>query len=120
MKLPEAIPNKHIHKPYVEVDPMEAKARLDAGEGILVDVRTDTERIEDGAVNNSQSIDYRSGNFEEKLNRLDKKKCYIIHCHGGGRSSQTVALMRELGFSDVHNLKGGIERWKKEGLPVEK
>lgn len=119
MNKPESITDQPLHKPYIEIDPLEAKIRLDEGEGVLIDVRSESERSKEGIVPNSQNIDYGADDFEKKLEKLDKNKCYIVHCHGGGRSSQTVALMRELGFVDVHNLKGGISRWKSQGLSVE-
>ncbi len=42
----------------------------------------------------------------------------VISCLSGGRSGQLVAHMRALGYSDVHNLRGGIRAWVGEGRPV--
>ena len=35
----------------------------------------------------------------------------IVHCKMGGRSAKAVALLRERGFSNAFNLKGGILEW---------
>ena len=32
----------------------------------------------------------------------------VVHCKMGGRSAKAVALLRERGFTQVKNLKGGI------------
>ena len=35
----------------------------------------------------------------------------VVYCHHGIRSAQSVAQHRALGFANVHNLSGGIDRW---------
>ena len=35
----------------------------------------------------------------------------IVHCKSGARSAKAVALLRERGFTNVRNLKGGILAW---------
>lgn len=42
----------------------------------------------------------------------------VVSCLSGGRSGQVVAYLRELGYVDVHNLRGGIRAWVQEGRPV--
>lgn len=41
----------------------------------------------------------------------------VIYCHHGIRSAQAVAQLRAMGFADVHNLSGGIDRWTSEVDP---
>lgn len=36
----------------------------------------------------------------------------IIHCKSGIRSMQAVAILQQLGFSNVKNLAGGLDEWK--------
>ena len=42
----------------------------------------------------------------------------IVYCHHGIRSAQAVAQLRSIGFADVHNLSGGIDRWTSEVDPT--
>jgi rhodanese-related sulfurtransferase len=35
----------------------------------------------------------------------------IVQCHHGVRSAQVTAWLRQLGFSNVFNLTGGIDDW---------
>jgi rhodanese-related sulfurtransferase len=42
----------------------------------------------------------------------------VIYCHHGIRSAQAVAQLRAMGFADVHNLAGGIDRWTSEIDPT--
>jgi len=42
----------------------------------------------------------------------------VVYCHHGIRSAQAVAQLRALGFTNVHNLSGGIDRWTTEIDPT--
>jgi rhodanese-related sulfurtransferase len=61
----------------------------------------------------------------ELLSRVEelgewRDKEVVVYCHHGIRSAQAVAQLRALGFSNVHNLSGGIDRWTSDvdsGLP---
>lgn len=41
----------------------------------------------------------------------------VVYCHHGIRSAQAVTQLRSLGFTNVHNLAGGIDRWTTEVDP---
>ena len=43
----------------------------------------------------------------------------ILYCSTGERSAMAAATLRSMGYRDVRVLDGGIEAWKREGLPVE-
>jgi uncharacterized membrane protein YdjX (TVP38/TMEM64 family)/rhodanese-related sulfurtransferase len=43
----------------------------------------------------------------------------IIVCRTEKRSANAAALLSEAGFRDVRVLRGGMERWIRDGLPVE-
>lgn len=47
-----------------------------------------------------------SGEFEEKLDSLDKSKTYYLYCASGNRSGKAAEIMKENGFENVHNLGG--------------
>lgn len=38
----------------------------------------------------------------------------VVYCHHGVRSAQAVAQLGAMGFANVHNLSGGIDRWSAE------
>ena len=41
----------------------------------------------------------------------------VVYCHHGIRSAHAVAQLRALGFTRLHNLAGGIDRWTDEVDP---
>ena len=38
----------------------------------------------------------------------------VFHCHKGGRSQQAAEYLRRKGFTNVHNVTGGIDAWSQE------
>ena len=37
-----------------------------------------------------------------------------VHCKSGGRSARAVKLLKEAGFQNVYNVRGGIDAWSEE------
>lgn len=81
----------------------------------LIDCRTQME-YESGHIKNAVNIDIYSPDFQEKINKLDKGKKYIIYCQTGSRSSAGAGLMDRIGFVDVYNMVGGVMDWSSNGL----
>ena len=54
-----------------------------------------------------------------RLSEIPKDKEVIVTCRSGNRSGQVVDFLREQGFTNVHNMTGGIVAWESAGLPVE-
>ena len=38
----------------------------------------------------------------------------VVYCHHGIRSANAIAQLRAIGFMNLHNLSGGIDRWTTE------
>ena len=86
---------------------------------IILDVRTPNE-VAQGIIKNAVKIDFYDKNFQTELDKLDKSKPVLIYCRSGRRSGIAMATMRDLGFSEVYNLQGGIIEWSEAGLDIEK
>ena len=85
------------------------KARLDSGDGVFIlDVREPQEyRI--CSIPGSTLIPL--GDLPSRLHELAGRGEMIVHCKSGVRSAKAVKLLREAGFAQARNLKGGILRW---------
>ena len=81
----------------------------------LVDVRT-SEEYGVSHLKNAQNICVTSDDFREKVAGLDKEKPVYVYCKKGGRSAQAATILKELGFTKVYDLQGGITSWESEGL----
>ncbi|WP_456465248.1 rhodanese-like domain-containing protein [Persephonella sp.] len=84
---------------------------------ILLDVRTSEEVKTDGKIPGSVLIPLNQ--LPNKIDKLDKNKKILVYCRSGTRSVSASRLLSSLGFK-VYNIKGGINGWKSENLPVEK
>jgi hydroxyacylglutathione hydrolase len=58
--------------------------------------------------------------LREKASGLDKQKPTAVYCASGYRASLAASILKQEGFSDVHNVPGSWHAWKKAGFPVEK
>lgn len=101
------------------VTPAEAQRVIEAGGDRLVvlDVRT-PEEFAAGHLSGAMMIDFRASGFPERIRALDRGRQYVVYCRTGHRSGETRALMKELGFTEVYDIEGGITAWKDAGLPV--
>lgn len=81
----------------------------------LVDVRT-AEEFEVSHLKNAQNICVTSGDFKEKVAGLDKEKPVYVYCKKGGRSAKAATILKEMGFTKVYDLQGGLTSWQQEGL----
>ena len=90
-----------------------AAARREAGAPTLVDVRTSDERtravIEDSILLDDQGL--------RTVSALPKDTKLVFYCHTGVRSLSAAEHFRAEGFTDVHNLEGGIDAWSREVDP---
>ena len=83
---------------------------------IILDVRTPQEYSPEH-ISDAINVDYYSNSFRSNLNQQDKGKTYLIYCRSGRRSGLALDVMRELGFSEVYDIAGGILAWKANSLP---
>ena len=63
-------------------------------------------------------IDFYRDDFADQLAALDRDTPYVLYCRSGNRSGQAAAMMKDLGFSSVQEIDGGIIAWQAADLPV--
>jgi thioredoxin 1 len=84
----------------------------------LVDVRT-TGEYGGGHLPKAQNVDFRSADFTQKVQTLDKTKPTFVYCLSGGRSSEAANIMRQNGFTNVYEMGGGYLKWTTKMKAVE-
>ena len=98
-----------------EITPLELKARIDKGDDIFIlDVREPHE-YDIAKIEGSTLIPL--GQVAQRVGELDSTADIIVHCKMGGRSAKAQGILKEMGFSRVANLSGGILRWSDEVDP---
>ncbi len=91
-----------------DIEPEELKHKIARNETfLLVDVREPHEY----QICHLDGTLIPLGELEDRHEELDRNATIIVHCKMGGRSARAVQLLRDKGFRDVSNLKGGIHAW---------
>ena len=93
----------------------EAKAMLDSGDAVLIDVR---EQAEWDAQNIPGATLIPLSAFDPALIPHDPDKIGIFHCRSGRRTADYFGLFLQGNFRDVVHLEGGILDWNAKGFPV--
>lgn len=81
---------------------------------LIVDVRTPYE-YNSGHIQGAMNIDYYAKDFKEQLKKLDHTLPIYIYCHSGVRSAKAAHALKDLNFTKIYDLDGGIVAWKKAG-----
>lgn len=90
---------------------------VEGAELTIIDVRTAEELAEKGYVENSVHIP-----LQELIARQDEwpaqDEDVVIYCGVGYRGNLAMGIMRQYGYENVRNVKGGFGAWAEAGLPV--
>jgi rhodanese-related sulfurtransferase len=84
---------------------------------VLLDVRTPKE-FSRGHIEGALNLDFYAEDFQEQLEKKDRDKKYLLCCGSGVSGVKTVAIMQDLGFTNICNILGGITMWKAMDLPL--
>ena len=104
--------------------PQEMSEELNGGT-LVVDLREEDELYVVGWVPNSVwaprgMLEFWADPTDRRhRTEFDPNRRLILYCSSGERSAIAAATLRSMGYRDVRVLDGGIEAWKREGLPVE-
>jgi rhodanese-related sulfurtransferase len=86
---------------------------------LLVDVR-DSKEYEAGHIIDARNVP--AGEVASRAESLKKykEKPVIVYCESGFASAAAAKALRALGFSKVVTLRGGLQNWRQENLPLVK
>lgn len=101
--------------PLVVLNPRDVAARLKSGQAVLIDVRESDEYAREhiaGAVSAPMSV------FENANLQLEAGKDTIFMCRSGNRTASNCQRLDARVVGTAFVLDGGLEAWKKAGLPI--
>jgi adenylyltransferase/sulfurtransferase len=106
---------KIVLEPEHEISATELKSKLDHNEEpFILDVREPIES-EICGIPGSKLIPLNQ--LPTRIHELDRSWDIVAFCRSGIRSAKVVKFLREAGFENVKNLKGGILAWSDEVDP---
>jgi rhodanese-related sulfurtransferase len=97
------------------VDPRTVQAWLEKGEAVLIDVREPDEHARERIAGARLAPLSR---FEPASLAADSGKILVFHCNSGNRTTQAADQLCRAGGDRVYQLEGGLQAWKRAGLPV--
>ena len=97
----------------------QVKSKLDRGEVFeFLDVREDNE-YEKGHARGARHLG--RGVLERDIETIvpNKQADIVLYCGGGYRSALAADSLRQMGYSNVTSMIGGIKAWRDGGYPMD-
>ncbi len=92
----------------------EIKARFDANEIVLIDVRAPNEYVSEHIAG---ALLYPMAFFDPAKLPDQSVKPIVFHCGSGKRSRMIAELCAGAGITTLAHMEGGMAAWKAAGLP---
>ena len=83
----------------------------------ILDVRS-TEEYQNGHIEGAVNADINSPSFQQTASTLEKEKTVFVYCLSGARSASAAGQLKEMGFTKIVNLTGGMLAWQSSDLPI--
>ncbi|MCD6162173.1 MAG: hypothetical protein J7K40_07150 [candidate division Zixibacteria bacterium] len=105
------------NKAVKAVSPSDAKRIMETKDAVLLDIRSEQERKSQGAMNGALVMEHGKVVFNIMKKIHDANKPILVICKKGSRSALVAHQLQQMGYKDVHYIKGGIIAWKEAGAP---
>jgi rhodanese-related sulfurtransferase len=100
-----------------EIDVTTAAAQVQEKQIRVLDVREPAE-FATGVIQGAMLMPL--GQVERRVAELDgfKDQPLYVVCGSGGRSARAIKVLSKYGFTQLTNIKGGMDAWRKANFPV--
>ena len=109
---------EHHANQAIQLNPMSAIRLINNNEkALIIDVRESSEFAK-GHIKGATNQPLTS--LKDKISDLSKYKDSVVlaYCNSGTTSGKACRLLSQAGFSNVHNIAGGINGWLDAKLPI--
>ncbi|MDR7402553.1 MAG: molybdopterin-synthase adenylyltransferase MoeB [Armatimonadota bacterium] len=113
---PHPQPQPTAARTIPEVGPAEARALVERGEAVLLDVREEWEWV---TARIPGALFIPMAEVPRRLEEIPRDRTTIVFCATGQRSATVTETLRAAGYDRAVNLAGGIVAWMNEQYPVE-
>lgn len=101
---------------YASVLPQEGIQLMNQGAHVY-DLRN-AEAYAAGRINGARHLDTAQHDMAAESLKKFKDRLLLLYCENGSISSAVTRQLHAAGFTKVFNLRGGLTRWRAEGLPL--
>jgi rhodanese-related sulfurtransferase len=102
----------------MQVGPNDAVRLINSG-ALVIDVR-DAKDYEAGHIGEARSVPASEIGSRAEGFKKHKEKPVLLYCDSGFASATAAKALREQGFTKVVTLRGGLQGWRQENLPLVK
>ena len=103
--------------PIADIDVAAAAQLIQEKKVRVLDVREQSEYAA-GHIAGSTLIPLGQVNSRVEELTAHKDQPMLVVCGSGGRSAKAIEILSKHGFSQLRNIKGGMNSWRKANLPV--
>tara|TARA_B100000678_G_scaffold182089_1_gene152134 strand:+ start:380 stop:781 length:402 start_codon:yes stop_codon:yes gene_type:complete len=107
--------NATSKKGGTKISPQNLVALSNNETAFIVDLR-DSEQFQNGHITGSINIPFL--NLSNRTNEIPQDKSVILVCEMGNVSPNAGELLKKEGFKELLILKGGINEWRIQNLPL--
>ena len=102
-----------------QTDADAVQGALQAGEDVtVVDVREPAE-WEAGHIKGAKLVPRGLLEYKAEDELPDKDARIVVHCAVGGRGALAAKALKEMGYTNVANMDGGMNAWREKGYETE-
>lgn len=107
-----------LRSTITEITPAQAQDLIKNQHGALIDVR-DADEVAQGSPEGAHRLGRSFLEMRIEDVAPDLSSPVIVMCAGGSRSLFAAEALQGMGYTNVHSLEGGFNRWKNEGHAFE-
>lgn len=100
------------------VGPVDAVRLANQG-ALMLDVRSDAQYA-DGHIIDARHINHNDLETSTDTLKKFKEKPVVVYCETGSTSAAAARTLNSRGFAKAVNLRGGLQAWRQENLPLVK
>ncbi len=101
-----------------QINVTEFEKLIKSGNVTLVDVRK-ADEFASGFIDGAINVDWKNRHFSDNaLKNITNDKPVAIYCRSGNRATRAMYAMAALGFTEIYNLKDGLNSWNTAKLPL--
>lgn len=107
------------------LSPQQAQDEIAKGNITVIDIREPEEVKQNGKISGAVNAPrgmlefYADPSLPYHKPEFNKEKRIILYCASSGRSALAVKTLKEMGYTNIAHIDGGMNAWKAAGLPVE-
>jgi rhodanese-related sulfurtransferase len=102
----------------IAISPQDAIRLMNRG-ALVIDIRG-ADQYAAGHISGARRMDGEQILSAGETLKKYKQKPLIVYCESGSLAMSATRQLKEQGFAQAFNLRGGITAWRSENLPLEK